>query len=176
MNKPGQSHTHTASLQTTCVTSLSCMCVCYSISQRGGIGESTAALYGCENNLTHWQRGSSDFFFCCCCIIVWRIREVLLLELRYLTLISQFILLMLQSHTFCSGVKHIFLALNARHLTCVQIFFYACEIYSQPPTHTALAPQVLNSCAFVCQVQYSTRKGGGCLFFVLTAPCWGLKP
>lgn len=44
-----------------CVISLPLVCVCYSISQRGEIVESAAALYGCENIPTHWQRGSSDF-------------------------------------------------------------------------------------------------------------------
>lgn len=52
---------HTTSLDSLCYISPSYVCVCCSISQRGEIVESTAALYGCENIPTHWQRGSSDF-------------------------------------------------------------------------------------------------------------------
>lgn len=110
------------------------------------VWESTAALYGCENILpTSWQRGSPDFFFCCCCwIMAGRNGEVLLSELRCLTLIRRLILLnlrqtSLQQHGdifvkggFLGTVQPIWLTWNVKHLSSVHIIFYACRIYLPP--------------------------------------------
>lgn len=154
--------------------------VCYSISQRGDIVESAAALYGCENILTHRQRSSSDSFFCCC-IMAGRNREVLLLELRRLTLISQPVLLTLQSHQtwLQQGGKQGFSQSSTTYFArmeceapdmCSHHFVCLWDIFSTPSAHGS----GISSFKFrdsACQVQYSTRKGGVFLCFVLTAPC-----
>lgn len=151
--------------------------------------ESTAALYGCENILpTSWQRGSPDFFFCCCCcwIMAGRNGEVLLSELRCLTLIRRLILLnlrqtSLQQHGdifvkggFLGTVQPIWLTWNVKHLSSVHIIFFMLVEYTSHPTSACTPPVSLafEFHTFACQVQYSTRKGCVFLCSLLCAPCY----
>lgn len=96
-----QRRKHTTSLENSCqVSRLLCVCVSATLLvKEEGLGESAAALYRYENTPTHWHRGSSNFCCCCCCIIkAGRNRDVLLSELRCLTVISRLIVVMLPSH------------------------------------------------------------------------------
>lgn len=144
--------------------------------------ESTAALYGCENILpTSWQRGSPDFFFCCCCwIMAGRNGEVLLSELRCLTLIRRLILLnlrqtSLQQHGdifvkggFLGTVQPIWLTWNVKHLSSVHIiFFYACRIYLPP--HLSLHSSCISGFRILLHAKFNTAQGKAVFFFALSS-------
>lgn len=144
--------------------------------------ESAAALYGCESILTCWQRGSSHFCCCCCCITAGRNREALLLELRCLTLISQLIFPNVAESSNVApatwSIRRISQG-SPTHFACLECeasdvcshnFLCLWNILSTPDTHGSSISS-FKICAFTCQVQYSTRKGGVCLCFVLAAPC-----
>lgn len=145
--------------------------------------ESTAALYGCENILpTSWQRGSPDFFFCCCCwIMAGRNGEVLLSELRCLTLIRRLILLnlrqtSLQQHGdifvkggFLGTVQPIWLTWNVKHLSSVHIIFFMLVEYTSHPT-SACTPPVSLAFEYFCMPSSIQHKERLC-FSLLSPLC-----
>lgn len=54
-----------------------------------------------------------------------------------------------------------------RHLTCVHIIFYACGIYFQPPTHTALVSPVSNS--MLLHAKFNITQGKAVFVFALSS-------
>lgn len=167
---------NTPPLWIACVTSLPLMCVSVALLvKEERLWRAQLPSMGVKT-FQHTGKEAARIFFCYCCIMAGRNREVLLLALRCLTLISQLILQMLQSHQtqlqqrgteggFLSVVQHILLARDVRQLTCVHIF-YACGIHSEPQTHTALVSADPNS--MLLHAKFNTAQGKAVFVFALS--------